>query len=87
MPRRIGVHSTNSLALRVSALELVRGMMTDGRPLLNGGTGYPDWDALIRATVCWVASRLDIGVGFADPAQSLLMGYDDDPERDRLRVY
>jgi len=75
----------NSLALRVSALELVRGMMTDGRPLLNGGTGYQDWDALIRATVCWVASRLDIGVGFADPAQSLLMGYDDDPERDRLR--
>src|SRR5205823_10423888 len=39
----------------------------------------------VRATVCWIAKALDIGVGFADPARSLLAGYEDDPERDRLR--
>jgi hypothetical protein len=35
--------------------------------------------------VCWIAQWLDVGVGFADPAQSLLAGYEEDPERDRLR--
>lgn len=75
----------NWLNLRVAALELVRAMLTDGPPTLDGGSGYLEWDALVRASVCWVARRLDVGVGFADPAQSLLMGYDDDPERDRLR--
>ena len=71
--------------LRVAALELVRAALTDGPPPLGAGSGYPEWDALARATVCWVAQRLDIGVRFADPVASLLAGYEDDPERDRLR--
>ena len=75
----------NWLNLRVAALELVLAALADGSPSLNGGSGYPDWDRLVRATVCWAATRLDIGVGFADPARSLLAGYEDDPERDRLR--
>ncbi len=75
----------NWLNMRVAALELVQAMLTDGVPTLEGGSGYADWDALVRATVCWVARRIDIGVGIADPAQSLLKSYDDDPERDRLR--
>lgn len=75
----------NWLSLRVAALELVLAALTDGPPPFDGGSGYPDWDRLVRATVCWVAKRLDIGVGFADPARSLLAGYEEDPERDRLQ--
>ena len=75
----------NWLSLRVAALELVRAARIDGPPPLAAGSGYPDWDALVRATVCWVAQRLDIGVRFADPIESLRAGYEDDPERDRLR--
>ena len=72
-------------SLRVSALELVLAALTAGPVSLEGGSGYPEWDRLVRATVCWVAKNLDIGVCFADPARSLLVGYEDDPERDRLR--
>jgi hypothetical protein len=73
------------LGLRVSALELVLAALAAGPVSLEGGSGYPEWDRLVRATVCWVAKNLDIGVSFADPARSLLAGYEDDPERDRLR--
>jgi hypothetical protein len=59
--------------------------LADGPPPVDGGSGYPDWDRLVRSTVCWVAKHLDIGAGFADPARSLLAGYEEDPERDRLR--
>jgi hypothetical protein len=75
----------NWLSLRVAALELVRAMLTAGPSRLEGGSGYSEWDALVRATVCWVAQHLDIGVRFTDPARSLLMGYAEDPERDLLR--
>jgi hypothetical protein len=75
----------NWLNLHVGALELVLAALADGPPPLDGGSGYPDWDRLVRATVCWVAKRLDIGKGFADPARSLLAGYEEDPERDRLQ--
>jgi hypothetical protein len=73
------------VSLRVSALELVQVALANGPVSLDSGTGYPEWDGLVRATVCWVAEHLDIGVGFADPARSLLVGYEDDPERERLR--
>ncbi len=73
------------LSLRAGALELVLAALADGPPSLDSGSGYPEWDRLVRATVCWVAKSIDIGVGFADPARSLLAGYEDDPERDRLR--
>ena len=72
------------LTLRVAALELIQAALRDAPSTLTGGSGYPEWDRLVRATVAWVANKLDIGVGFADPAQSLVSGYDDDPERDRL---
>jgi hypothetical protein len=70
--------------LRVAAIELVHAALSHGPPLLERASGYPDWDKLVRATVCWTARHLDIGVGFADPARAFLRGYDDDPERDRL---
>jgi hypothetical protein len=73
------------LSLRVGALELVLAAVAAGPVSLEGGSGYPEWDRLVRATVCWVAKSLDIGVGFADPARSLLSGYEEDPERDTLR--
>jgi hypothetical protein len=75
----------NWLSMRVAAIELVLAARAHGAPVLDGASGYPDWDTLIRATVCWVGRNLDIGVGFADPARALLSGYDEDPERDRLR--
>jgi hypothetical protein len=75
----------NWLGLRVAGLELVRAALVAGPPPLRAGSGYPEWDALVRATVCWVAQTLDIGVRFGDPAESLLAGYEDDPERDSLR--
>lgn len=75
----------NWLSMRVGALELVQAMLADGPPALDGASGYPEWDSLVRATVVWVARNLDIGVSFKDPIQSLRLAYDDDPERDRLR--
>jgi len=73
------------LTLRVCALELVGAALAAGPVPLDGGSGYPEWDRLVRATVCWVATHLDIGVGFADPARSLIAGYEEDPERDVLQ--
>ena len=75
----------NWLGLRVAGLELVRAALVAGPPPLRAASGYPEWDTLVRATVCWVAQMLDIGVRFGDPAESLLAGYEDDPERDCLR--
>lgn len=79
------VTEANWLTLRVAVLELVQAALRDGPPSLGTGTGYPEWDFLVRSTIAWVERRLDIGVGFADPAQSLVSGYEDDPERDELR--
>jgi hypothetical protein len=75
----------NWLTMRVAAIELIQAALTHGAPVLQGASGYPEWDKLVRATVCWAAGDLDIGAKFADPARSLLRGYEDDPERDRLR--
>jgi len=72
------------LRMRVGAAELVLAALADGLPALQGGSGYPEWDRLVRGTVCWAATHLDIGVAFADPVGSLLSGYEEDPERDRL---
>ena len=72
------------LSMRVALLELIQVALADGSTLRTGGSGYPDWDRLVRETVCWLTRRLDIGVGFADPVESLLSGYEQDPERDRL---
>ena len=71
--------------LRAFALEVVRAALADGIPPLEGATGYPDWDRIVRGSVCWVSKNLDIGVRFDDPAKSLLVGYEKDPERERLR--
>lgn len=79
------VTEANWLTLRVAVLELVQAALMDGPPSLGTGTGYPEWDFLVRSTIAWVGRHLDVGVGFADPAQSLVSGYEDDPERDELR--
>lgn len=79
------VTETNWMVLRVRAIELVLTARANGPLQLDAGSGYPEWDALVRATVVWIGKNLDIGVAFADPLQSLRSGYDDDPERDRLR--
>ncbi len=75
---------SNWIQLRIAALELIQAWKTDGAPPAPGSTGFPEWDAVVRSVVCWVSKKLDIKVGFADPAEALRAAYVADPETDVL---
>jgi hypothetical protein len=74
----------NWLPLRIAALEIIQAWLTAGAPLAPGSTGFPDWDAIVRSVVVWVAECVDTEFGFADPAIALKEAYAEDPESNTL---
>ena len=74
----------NWLELRIAALELIQAWRTAGSPRAKGASGFPEWDALVRSVVVWVAGNLNVGFGFADPLATLRTAYGEDPESESL---
>jgi hypothetical protein len=72
------------LELRIAALELIQAWRNSGAPKCLGATGFPEWDTVVRSVVVWAGENLDIGVGFADPAEAIKASYADDPETEFL---
>ena len=77
----------NWVLLRTAALELIQAWLTQGAPAARGASGFPEWDAVVRSAVVWIADFVDTGIGFGDPVVALEEAHEEDPEADTLRAF
>lgn len=74
----------NWISLRIAALELIGAWKADGARRAEGSMGFPEWDSVVRSTLAWIISHLDVGVGFGDPKDAIKKAYEADPEAEPL---
>ncbi len=76
----------NRVDLVIAALTLIRGYIAVGSPRMARGNtaSFEDWDTLVRQTVCWVASAIDLGIGFDDPMKTVEKNAATDPQKGAL---
>lgn len=71
---------------RAAALTVLRGFFAAGAPMIeSGGVGsFEDWNRMVRQAVCWVGSERLCEKEIGDPADSIKINREDDPEVRRL---